>query len=208
MMKRHLAGLFALFLLWGCANPNNPSGSTEETPNPAGSTEKTPDPAGASENTLDPRLIGVWRSLPKPDAEGYDIGATTLAYNDGDTTQGWDMDYAGTIRHVKRFNDAAGVIIIEYTPEGWPKYTEEGHTVSAYVGKPIPGPFFGIYYSDLGDDSVKMANSTTLNSDPPYKPPETATLKEAIEKFTEQNRGQFVAGVAMRQRRYPRPENQ
>jgi hypothetical protein len=189
-MKRSLAGALALllFLLWGCANPDSPPESLE--------------------NTLDSRLIGSWRSLPKPDAEGYDIGEKTFAYSDGDTSQGWDMDYKGVIRHVKRFNDTEGVIIIEYTTEGWPKYTEPGHTVSAYVGTPIPGPFFGIYYSGLKDDLVYLANTTTLDSDPPYAPPETKTLEEAIKKFTEQNRDRFVAGVAMAQRRYPVPESQ
>jgi hypothetical protein len=213
-MKRSLAGalVLLLFLLWGCENPSGPPGSSTNTPDTSKASEETPEsPDGSSDavvpagDALDPRLIGSWRSLPKADAEGYEIGATSFVYSDGDTNFGWDMDYKGVIRHIKRFNDTEGVIIIEYTPEGWPKYTEPGHTVSAYVGTPIPGAFFGVYYSELGDDSVRMANSTTLDSDPPYAPPETKTLKEAVQKFTEKNRDRFVAGVALRQRRYPMP---
>ncbi|MDR0630230.1 MAG: hypothetical protein LBG24_11480 [Treponema sp.] len=183
---KYLWMVLALFLLWGCQDPTD----TVDTDEPLG------DP-------LDSRLIGTWRSLPKMDAEGYDISDTILAYTDGDEEQGWDFDYEGTIRYTKRFNDTDGVIIIEYTKDGWPKYTEAGHTVSAYVGTPIPGPFFGIYYSGLNADSVTLANTTTLDSDPPYAPPETKTFEEAIEKFTEQTRNRFVAGLAIPQRRYP-----
>ncbi|MDR1301956.1 MAG: hypothetical protein LBK43_05755, partial [Treponema sp.] len=128
---------------------------------------------------------------------------TLLVYNDGDTEQGWDFDYEGAIRYTKRFNETDGLIIIEYTQGGWPKYTEPGHTVSAYVGTPIPGPFFAVYYLALSADSVILANTTTLDSDPPYAPPETKTLEEAIEKFTESARDRFMAGVAIPQRRFP-----
>ncbi|MDR2393020.1 MAG: hypothetical protein LBD93_02525 [Treponema sp.] len=181
---KYLWGLFALVLLWGCSNPGDPVEPLSGDP-------------------LDTRLIGAWRSLPRPDAEGYDITGTTLAYTDGDEDLGWDFDYEGAIRYTKRFNDSEGVIIIEYTKDGWPKYTEAGHTVSAWVGTPIPGPFFGIYYSDLTEDSVALSNATTLDSKPPYAPPETETLEEAIGKFTEQARDRFIAGVTVPQQRYP-----
>jgi hypothetical protein len=185
---KYLWRLFALILLWGCHNP----GDTPES---------------LSGDPLDTRLIGSWRSSPRPDAEGYDITGTTFAYTDGDEDQGWDFDYEGTIRHTKRFNSSDGVIIIEYTKDGWPKYTEKGHTVSAWAGTPIPGPFFGIYYSKLTEDSVVLANTTTLDSTPPYAPPETETLEEAIGKFTEQERDRFIApGVAAPQKRCPRPD--
>jgi hypothetical protein len=180
-MHRLLGALLAgLFLLAGCKQP-----SLEE-------------PWG---DPLDPRLIGIWRSLPSLDAEGYTISDTFLVYTDGDAEQGWDFDYEGTIRYTKRFSETDGLIIIEYTRDGWPKYTEPGHTVSAYVGTPIPGPFFAVYYSKLSADSVILVNSTTLDSDPPYAPPETKTLEEAIEKFTEYTRDRFIAGVAIPQRR-------
>ncbi|MDR1987041.1 MAG: hypothetical protein LBP88_08745 [Treponema sp.] len=180
---KYLWSILALFLLWGCKNPVD-----------------TLEPLG---DPLDSRLIGTWRSQPRLDAEGYDITDRILAYTDGDEEQGWDFDYEGAIRYTKRFNDTEGLIIIEYTEEGWPKYTEPGHTVSPYVGTPIPGPFFGIYYSGLNADSVILANTTTLDAVPPYAPPETQTLEEAIEKFTEHTRNRFVAGVAIPQARYP-----
>jgi hypothetical protein len=183
MLKCLWGGILVLFLLGGCENPSDTQ-------------ESLGDP-------LDSRLIGTWRSRPQLDAEGYDISDTTLAYTDGDEEVGWGLDYEGIIRYTKRFNDTDGIIIIEYTQEGWPKYTEPGHTVSAYVGTPIPGPFFGIYYSELTADSVILANSTTLDSDPPYAPPETKTLEEAIEQFTEHTRDRFIAGVAIPQMRYP-----
>ena len=71
--------------------------------------------------------------------------------------------------------------------------------------EPFGGLFSSTYYSDLNANSVTLANTTILDSDPPYAPPETKTLEEAIEQLTEQTRNRFVAGVAIPQRRYPRP---
>ncbi|MDR2602781.1 MAG: hypothetical protein LBC53_10105 [Spirochaetaceae bacterium] len=151
---------------------------------------------------LDSLLIGKWRSLPYENAEGYNISETLFEYQDGQEPGVWDISYKGVVRYVKSFDSKSGVIIIEYTGGGWPRYTEEGHTISAWVGTPIPGPFFGVYYSNLVEDSVTLANSTTLDSIPPYKPPETASLEEAIAKFTLENRSRFVAGVAVPQKRW------
>ncbi|MDR1231280.1 MAG: hypothetical protein LBK61_07750 [Spirochaetaceae bacterium] len=151
---------------------------------------------------LDPRLIGSWRSVPQEKGEGYNISETLFEYQDGQPQGVWDMSYKGAIRYAERFSETDGVIIVEYAAGGWPLYTKPGHTISAWVGTPIPGPFFGIYYFNLNDNTVVFANSTTLNSDPPYKPPETTTLAAAKAKFTRQNRSLFVASVALPQTRW------
>lgn len=181
LLQKAVCCLFAILFAAAC----------EQSPE-----ENTPD------ERLDPRLIGSWRSIPGEKSEGYNISETLFEYQDGKPPGVWDMSYKGTIRYAECFTDTEGVIIIEYTDDGWPRYTEPGHTISDWVGKPIPGPFFGVYYFKLSGDTVVLANSTTLDSDPPYKPPETTTLAAAKAKFTRQNRSLFVASVALPQTRW------
>jgi hypothetical protein len=174
----------------------------------AAACKQQPDDADTSPDPLDTRLVGRWRSAPGENTEGYNITEKQFEYQDGKPRGVWDMSYKGRIRYTKRFSPTDGVIIIEYTgsrddpDSGWPQYTRPGHTISPWVGKPIPGPFFGVYYRNLSDTAVTLANSTTLGSTPPYKPPETATLAQAIAKFTLANRPLFVAGVALPQTRW------
>jgi hypothetical protein len=168
----------------------------------AAACEQSPEEENAPDERLDPRLIGGWRSLPSKTGEGYNISSALFEYQDGKPPGVWDMSYKGTIRYAECFSETEGVIIIEYSEDGWPRYTKPGHTISAWVGKPIPGPFFGVYYFKLSGDTVVLANSTTLDSDPPYKPPETTTLAAAKAKFTRQNRNRFVASVALTQTRW------
>jgi hypothetical protein len=165
--------------------------------------EQTAGGGDLSSDPLDPRFIGRWRSVSKEDGEGYNISETLFEYQDGGQPKGvWGMSYKGVVRYTKRFNKTDGIIIVEYTSDGWPEYTKPGHNINPWVGTPIPGPFFGIYYSKLTDNSVVLANATTLDSVPLYKPPETKTLAEAITKFTLKNRDRFVANVAMPQQRW------
>jgi hypothetical protein len=164
--------------------------------NSAGQSGLSPPADGQTGGPLDPRLIGVWKWDNGVYHDGYalheDGDLTTFSYDDGFNGL-YGFSYTGVIRYVDSFSPAAGVIIIEYAPGGWPRYIEilkDGRLA-------IPGPFFGVYYSGLTDTSVVMANSTSLDSTPLYAPPETLTLAEAIAKFTEADKARFVAsGVA------------
>jgi len=108
---------------------------------------------------------GSWSS----GSDSYEISATILNYDDGSNGQ-WGMSYSGKIHHKSRFNDKAGVLIIEYTEP--PAFAV--------------GNFIGIYYRDLSKDTVKLAN--------PYDPEgtETSTLADALQKFTKANEGKMV----------------
>jgi hypothetical protein len=162
-------------------------------------------PEPPEEPGIDPRLIGSWHSNyqgASGEYEGYVISATTLVYNDGSGGE-WGFSYTGTIRYAARFDvpdNNCGIIIVEYTTDGWPTYIEKTQD-----GRhPIPGPFFGVYYDYLNDEGnfVLMANATTLKPVPPqvlYDPPETKTLEEAIAKFSLENKDKFVADVAIPQ---------
>ena len=122
-------------------------------------------------------------------AERYIIEANTIEYGYGSSSEGStesDTNYKGTIRFVSNYSTDSGVIIIEYTER--PHY-------ALYNGN----SFFGIYYRNLKRDTVQLANA--INPDH-QSAPDTATLEEAIEKFTRLNMGSYVDwGVVMPQKR-------
>jgi hypothetical protein len=118
-------------------------------------------------------------------AERYVIEDNTVQYGYGGGES--DTNYKGTIRFVSNYNNTSGVIIIEYTER--PSYP-------LYNGN----SFFGIYYRNLESDTAQLANSINLAAH--YSAPDTATLNEAIEKFTRLGMGSFVDwGVVQSQRR-------
>jgi hypothetical protein len=126
-------------------------------------------------------------------AERYIIEKGSPENNEADTVQygyggGADpTDYKGVIRFVSNYSEDSGVIIIEYTEAEKPSYP-------LYNGN----SFFGIYYRNLKDNSVQIANSIN----PDNSAPDTPTLDEAIKKFTRFNMGTFVNwGVVQPQRR-------
>jgi len=128
---------------------------------------------GGNENipgTLPAGLISNnWTSTG---GDGYEITATTIKYYYG--TQGSpDFYYEGTIRSVTNFTVSSGVIIFEYTD-------------GTYVN--LANPFTATYYRDLSANSVQLADAY----DQVNPPTETATLQEAITKFTVHTVGDFV----------------
>ena len=122
-------------------------------------------------------------------AERYIFEGNTIQYGYGASSEGGaesEFDYKGDICFVSNYSADSGIVIIEYTEP--PYYT--GHNGNS---------FFGIYYRNLKRDTVQLANA--INPDHSTAP-DTATLDEAIEKFTRLKMGNYVDwGVVQSQTR-------
>ena len=125
--------------------------------------------------TLPERLQGEWVFIPpgssKP-ADYYVIKEATVEYVFDDPEWG-SFGYEGDIRFVSNYSSSSGVIIIEYTND------------SSDPAK----PFAGIYYKNLTNSTVQLANA--INTD--YSSADTATLKEAIDKFIRNKMDTYVS---------------
>jgi hypothetical protein len=145
---------------------------------------------GADTNTegaLPSLLRGEWVYIQpgsSTPAERYVIDNDTLQYGYGNGES--DYDFKGNIRFVSNYNATSGVIIIEYTQKpSYPLYNDNS--------------FFGIYYRSLATNTVQLANSINLYD---LSAPDTATLEEAIGKFTRINMSNYVGwGNVQPQRR-------
>jgi hypothetical protein len=130
------------------------------------------------EGALPYLLQGQWAYIPPGSeraSEIYMITPETIAYGyPGDDNIG--TSYTGTIRFVSNYSADSGVIIIEYTEK--PSY-------ALYNGL----PFFAVYYRSLNADWVQLANA--INPDL-QSAPDTATLEEAVAKFTRLTMGNYV----------------
>ena len=131
--------------------------------------------------------------------------------------QGYAVDYglvtrfAAVVHGVNIFENAdggstSGAIIIQYFDGAFPTWTNLSST-----------PFMAVYYRIITDDIVQMANPVDLaaltewfkhytNDDGPgpraMYAVETATLQDALEKFTAENGDEFVNwGVVLPQNR-------
>jgi len=129
------------------------------------------------EGALPELLKGEWTYTPPGSyipSERYVIEGDTVQYGYGGGES--EYDYKGDIRFVSNYSTNSGVIIIEYT---------EAPYYPGYNGN----SFFGIYYRNLKNDTVQLANS--INPDHSTAP-DTATLEEAIGKFTRLQVGNYV----------------
>ena len=114
-------------------------------------------------------------------AERYVIDEIAIQYGYGSTFEGGmesEYDFKGNICFVSNYSTNSGVIIIEYIDKERPKY-------AGYNGN----SFFGIYYRNLKNNTVQLANAINLSD---YSAPDTATLEEAIAKFTRLKMGSYV----------------
>jgi len=137
---------------------------------------------------LKPGLIGSWVFEYEGGRELYTITADTFIYDD--TYMGI---WGGSIVHVSNFSDDAGVIIIEYDSDK-KQYWMDWDTMSDITPE---GNFYGIYFSELKQDSVKLANTNDAEAN--NGPTETETLQQAIAKFTSGNRGNLTYSGGMAQ---------
>ena len=122
-------------------------------------------------------LQGEWTYTPPGSSvpsEKYVIEGDTIQYGYGGGES--DTNYKGDIRFVSNYSADSGIIIIEYTER--PYYP-------GYNGN----SFFGIYYRNLKSNTVQLANSIEPDL---VSAPDTATLEEAIGKFTRLKMGIYV----------------
>jgi len=123
-------------------------------------------------------LRGEW-VFPAPGAppsERYIITGNTIQYISYNNEA---YSYKGFIRFVSNFSAASGIIIIEYIDEDHrPSYPLHNGNF-----------FFGIYFRNLGTNTVQLANSIVLAD---HSAPDTATLEEAISRFTRGRMGNYV----------------
>ena len=122
--------------------------------------------------TMPNALIGKWVA---GFGDSYEIasagGAQTLKYDDG----GFGIGYQGSIEFVSNYDSKSGVIIIKYTDN---------------ANKSKPNPFHAIYYLNLASATAEI-NSTWDATSEDYDA-DTATLNEAINKFTRGNMGNYI----------------
>jgi hypothetical protein len=126
--------------------------------------------------TLPVILVGKWANydeyiIKTEIIEGKEEHTIGYLMNDDE----WPFEYKGTIRFVSNYNSSSGIIIIEYT-----------NNLFSDPNK----PFTGIYYRDLTSTTVKLANAINLNDN--YSSADTATLEEAIKKFTLGRMGNYI----------------
>ncbi|MDR0654736.1 MAG: fibronectin type III domain-containing protein [Treponema sp.] len=131
-------------------------------------------------------LSGVWDSGYSGDV--YTVTGTTLYYD----------NVGGTIRYVNNFDASSGVIIIEYTEEGKAKYYDAYESTPPYAPIPPaydpPGYFQAVYYKEFSTGtSVKMGSAFDASRSGHLAAPETATLAEAITKFTLARESDFIS---------------
>jgi hypothetical protein len=140
------------------------------------------------EGALPYLLQGEWAHIPPGSdvvSELYTITAETMGYGYAGANN-IGTDFKGNIRFVSNYSGDSGVIIVEYTEK--PSY-------AAYNGL----SFFAVYYRNLNAGWVQLANAINLRD---KSAPDTATLEEAVAKFTRLNMGNYVDwSVVQAQRR-------
>jgi len=131
------------------------------------------------QGSLPSLLLGEWAfiqpGLTTP-AERYVIEENTIQYGYGEGES--QYDYKGDILFVSNYSADSGVIIIKYFDTERPSYT-------GYNGN----LFFGIYYRNLKNNTVQLANAINLSD---FTAPDTKTPEEAIAKFTRLKMGNYV----------------
>ena len=131
-----------------------------------------------NQGTLPENLQGEWVFIPpgsNTPADYYNISESTLRYVMDDPDYG--SDYAAAIRFVSNYSNDSGVIIIEYT---------QGYIFGADYD--VEYPFTGIYYKNLGGNTVQLANAYDGSGRT-----ETTTLDEAKAKFTRNKMDTYVS---------------
>ena len=127
---------------------------------------------------LDPRLVGSWASSFD---EKYTITQNNLSYESEYSSWG------GRIVHAASFNDNTGVLIIRYDAgkkQQWTNWdTMEDIT-------PAGKDFYGIYFRQLTANSVILSNTSDQANN--WGPSETATLADAISRFSFDNMPDWI----------------
>jgi hypothetical protein len=145
-------------------------------------------------HTIDTRLYGVWRFYYSGNYEeiivdrdgGTQPGSLGLFTFGGFNvvTNDYTPMFKGDIMYASAFSADSGIIIIEYLP-GW-----ENRWMNLdppWSKNPNGYMFYGIYYINITNGGNRVFFACTNDQDNNYGPTETATLEQAIAKFTEGN---------------------
>jgi hypothetical protein len=136
-------------------------------------------------------IAGSWAYSSEYGTEKYIITSSRLEY-------GYNGDgFKGAIRDLTYFIPSAGVIIVEYDADNKPEYWDySNHPAVTGPHQPL-GNFLGVYFINLSDTSVKIANASDIAGVDEYYRCEAATLNEAKEKFTDDNVSNFIFDWSM-----------
>jgi hypothetical protein len=154
--------------------------------------------------TLDERLYGVWQFKYGIYTEEYSITRSgtlgTLTYGTR-TSSGFKEDFAGDIVYAQNFGDSTGIIIIRYKT-GHELQWIDWSKVDNWENLPADPPlrpdhptgksYYGIYFTGLNSGGTQVMLANTNDQTTNYGPTETATLEEAIEKFTQGSMNQMM----------------
>jgi hypothetical protein len=136
-----------------------------------------------------PSIIGEWKYnfTTGSGYERYSITEGSLTkYEDWGTGSGESAAFSGSIEYIDEFTSDAGVIIIKYTlgkEKQWMDWSD--------IDNPTPvartGDYYGIYYRDLTNESVTLADTSDMAHSSGSGPTETQSLEAAKAKFTKNN---------------------
>ena len=125
------------------------------------------------------RLLGTWESEWD---ESYEITETHLRF-----TGFGDSSWGGRIMRITAFNENTGVLIIQYDADSKQQWTN-WDTMEDIT--PAGRDFYGIYYRTQTVNSVIFSNTSDQEND--WGPSETASLQEAVNRFTFDNMTNWV----------------
>ena len=139
-------------------------------------------------------LIGSWIAGPNWGSyDGYVITANKLSYVSGTDSADLSVKYCGTIKHVEKFSDTSGVIIMSYDAgfenEYYENWVQDPPDSGNWVGVdpyPLNGNFIGIYYRSLNAGTSVEMGTAYLNNDEGLPVAEQATLNAAIAAYTKE----------------------
>jgi hypothetical protein len=169
------------------------------------------DPLGGSVG-LDERLYGLWRFEYNTIVE--DIRITREPQNPGNlgalsyganiwASVGFKENFAGDIVYAENFSDGtgsvgrSGILIIEYWPgheQDWVDWNKAlpPDYFPLREDNPVGKNFYGIYFINMNEEGTQVFLACTNDQSTNYGPTETATLEEAIAKFTQGNMNQLL----------------
>ncbi|MDR3123733.1 MAG: hypothetical protein LBU16_08160 [Treponema sp.] len=155
---------------------------------------------------LDERLYGLWRfeyativediRITREPRNAGNVGALSYGANIW-TSLGFRESFSGDIVYAENFSDTGGIIIVEYWPDheqqwvNWTKARPPDY-FPLRVDNPVGKNFYGIYFLNMNEEGTQVFLACTNDQTTNYGPTETATLEEAIAKFTQGNMNQLL----------------
>jgi hypothetical protein len=155
---------------------------------------------------LDERLYGLWRfeygriveeiNITRKSRTPGNLGALSYGGNIWEDI-GFKENFAGDIVYAENFSESAGIIIIEYWPGHEQTWVDWDKAYPPYyfpprADNPVDKNFYGIYFLNLNPEGTQVFLACTNDQSNNYGPTETATLKEAVAKFTKGSMNQLL----------------